>query len=94
MSDIDAILKERGEKYGKFEDHARVTISLKDVIAKRLIGRGMCIEDDQQEALHMICHKLGRIVNGDPDYADSWRDIAGYATLVADRLDALPKEVK
>ena len=41
---------------------------------------------DQQEALDMICHKVGRIVNGDPDYIDSWDDIAGYARLVADRL--------
>jgi hypothetical protein len=42
---------------------------------------------DQREALDMIAHKIGRILNGDPDYSDSWRDIAGYATLVADRLD-------
>ena len=35
----------------------------------------------------MIFHKIARITNGDPHYSDSWRDIAGYATLVADRLD-------
>jgi hypothetical protein len=35
----------------------------------------------------MIAHKIGRIVNGDPRYADSWVDIAGYAKLVADRLE-------
>jgi hypothetical protein len=35
----------------------------------------------------MICHKLGRIGAGDPHYSDSWLDIAGYAKLVADRLD-------
>jgi len=34
----------------------------------------------------MIAHKIGRILNGDPNYADSWIDIAGYAKLVADRL--------
>jgi hypothetical protein len=34
----------------------------------------------------MIAHKIGRILNGDPDYIDSWDDIAGYAKLVADRL--------
>lgn len=37
----------------------------------------------------MICHKLARIVNGDPGYSDSWRDIAGYAMLVSNRLDGL-----
>ena len=35
----------------------------------------------------MIFHKIGRIINGDPDYADSWHDIAGYAQLVANRLN-------
>lgn len=46
---------------------------------------------DQQEALDMICHKIGRIINGDPDYADSWHDIAGYAQLVADRLNGVER---
>ena len=40
----------------------------------------------QAPALDMICVKLGRIVNGNPDYADNWVDIAGYAKLVSDRL--------
>lgn len=39
-----------------------------------------------REALDMIAHKIGRILNGDHDYADSWDDIAGYARLVADRV--------
>lgn len=33
----------------------------------------------------MIAHKIGRILNGDPNYRDSWDDIAGYAKLAADR---------
>lgn len=45
------------------------------------------MRDYQREAIEMICHKLARIVNGDPYYADSWTDIAGYAKLVADRLE-------
>lgn len=48
-------------------------------------------EDDQVEALEMIAHKIGRIINGDPNYADSWHDIAGYAKLVADRLDGIER---
>lgn len=30
---------------------------------------------------------MQKITNGDPDYADNWADIAGYATLVKDRLE-------
>jgi hypothetical protein len=36
--------------------------------------------------LDMIFTKVGRILNGDSNHIDSWIDIAGYATLVADRL--------
>jgi len=63
-----------------------VTMGLKQVISSELQRRGKWLAPDQQEALDMICHKIGRIVNGDPDYDDSWRDIAGYAQLVCDRL--------
>lgn len=44
------------------------------------------LTSSQQEALDMIFHKIGRILNGDPNYADSWHDIAGYATLVEQEL--------
>ena len=37
----------------------------------------------------MISHKIARIMNGDPNYADNWIDIAGYATLVANRLEKM-----
>ena len=47
------------------------------------------MDDDQVEALEMIAHKIGRIINGDHSYSDSWHDIAGYAKLVADRLDGV-----
>lgn len=47
------------------------------------------MDPDQIECLEMIAHKIGRILNGDPNYGDSWRDISGYATLVADRLEGL-----
>jgi hypothetical protein len=41
-----------------------------------------------REALEMLAHKTGRILNGDPAYADSWHDIAGYVRLVEQRLEA------
>ena len=84
---IDTVLAERGSRYGKFEDHARITQELKRVSYDFFIGKNKQLADDQQEALDMIFHKIGRILNGDPDYADSWVDIAGYAKLVADRLE-------
>jgi len=94
-TDITTTLQERGSRYGKFIGHARITQDLKSVIAEHTpLGRTRAdgthsdhLAPDQQEALDMICHKIGRIINGDPDYADSWHDIAGYAMLVANRLE-------
>lgn len=83
---VDAILALRGSRYGTFVGHAKVTQDLKDMIASHLLARDKVLAPDQQEALDMICHKIGRIINGDENYDDSWVDIAGYAKLVADRL--------
>ena len=82
----DQVLAERGSRYGKFTGHARITQRLKLVIYEELAARDKGLDADQQEALDMICHKIGRIVNGDPNYDDSWFDIAGYAQLVVKRL--------
>lgn len=79
-------LAERGKRYGAFTGHAEITMDIKRIITNACADRHQALWDDQTEALHMIAHKIGRILNGDPNYADSWIDIAGYAQLVADRL--------
>jgi hypothetical protein len=86
-SDVSTTLAERGNRYGEFKGHAEVTQRLKGVVESELALRNKFLDPDQQEALDMIFHKIGRIVNGDPNYADSWHDIAGYAKLVDDRLN-------
>lgn len=82
-NDVDAVLAERGARYGKFKDHARITQRFKEILAESSFK----LNDSQNEALEMIFHKIARILNGDPNYADSWVDIAGYAKLVADELE-------
>jgi hypothetical protein len=86
--DLDKTLEERGSRYGSFMEHARLTQELKKLIFDSMSPQKLeSLEPDQSEAIDMICHKLGRIGAGDPHYSDSWLDIAGYAKLVADRLD-------
>jgi len=82
---LDDTLRERGGRYGDFKDHASITQELKDVM--RATPKWEGLKPYQKEALEMIAHKIGRILNGDPDYQDSWLDSAGYAKLVADELD-------
>jgi hypothetical protein len=83
-SDIDKTLTERGTRYGEFPEHARITQNLKAAMVDS--PNWSKLEPDQKEALEMIVHKVGRILNGDPNYHDSWHDINGYCKLVADRL--------
>jgi hypothetical protein len=83
---VNDTLAERGSRYGSFVGHANITQDLKRVVRIYLDARKKELAPDQQEALDMIMHKIGRIINGDPNYADSWHDIAGYATLVDKRL--------
>lgn len=91
MTNINDVLQDRGRRYGAFDTHATITQELKKVAQYWMGVRGLeTFAPDHIEAMDMIFHKLGRILNGDPNYADSWVDIAGYAKLVADRLQAVP----
>lgn len=89
VTDIEATLDERGSRYGSFEDQAEVTQAIKRAMQS---GRNWgSLYADQRECLEMVAHKVGRILNGDPDYHDSWHDIVGYAKLVADRLEGVSR---
>lgn len=91
VHDVTAtILAARGKVYGEFADHALIVQRLKDVMHRTSAWSGVLmpkgLEPMHKEALDMIAHKIGRILNGDPNYPDNWDDIAGYARLVADRV--------
>jgi hypothetical protein len=88
---IVAILTERGDRYGKFSGHAKITQDIKRAMSEHARLHNKTFTDSQWESLEMIAHKIGRIVNGDPDHVDSWVDIAGYAQLVADELQGVER---
>lgn len=87
--DVNALITERGNRYGKFKDGAEIMHNLKQVM-RQTDGWSHCTSS-QKEALDMIQHKIGRILNGDPTYDDSWKDIAGYATLIVEELNGVNK---
>ena len=81
---IQDVLTERGKRYGKFSIHAEITQRLKMELAET--PNWKFLTHSQREALEMVAHKIGRILNGDPMYLDSWVDIVGYTQLVVDEL--------
>lgn len=85
MTDVDKMLEERGKRYGQYTGQSRISQGLKDVMRAEDWAK---LSTDQKESLEMIANKIGRILNGDHNFKDSWDDIAGYAKLVADRLSS------
>jgi hypothetical protein len=84
-SKINSTINERGNNYGKFKDGADIMQELKSVM--RSTPNWHKLTPSQRESLEMIQHKIGRILNGNPSYTDSWHDIQGYAKLVEDELN-------
>jgi hypothetical protein len=83
---IEDTLAQRGARYGSFETQAVYAESINNVYEASPNWRIM--NQDSKEALRIIANKIGRILNGDPEYDDNWRDIAGYATLVVNRINS------
>ena len=82
---IGDIIKERETTHGDFEMKAIFIQEIMEDISGLYIWKDMSA--DQKESIHMIIAKLSRILYGNPNHADHWIDIAGYAKLVLDRLE-------
>ena len=81
----DPLLNEREKTHG---DWSRTAWTAQQI--KRMWPASDKLQPGQREALDMIATKIARIVCGNPNEPDHWRDIAGYATLVAGNLDDKP----
>ena len=85
--DIDEVLERRGKRYGEYQQVSFLSQAIKEALHTSPSWQQM--EPYMQESLDMIANKLARICCGDPYYEDSWKDIAGYATLVSKELEKL-----
>lgn len=85
LVDIKKVLDERGSQYGDFRTQGYIAQRMKE-IARDTPGYDR-MEDYQREAVDMILHKLSRLLNGNPNFVDTWVDIEGYAKCVYTRLE-------
>lgn len=82
--DIESTLVDRKSRYGEYVDVAKTSQQLKQIMIDSKNWNEL--KDAQRESLEMIVHKISRILNGDPNYRDSWHDIIGYAKLIESTL--------
>ncbi len=73
------ILEERQETHGDFAEVAEISQELKDYFRQKASWYDLTYV--QREALDNIAQKTARIFSGNPNFADHWVDIQGYAKL-------------
>lgn len=86
MLEISKILEVRKNNYGGFKANAELTQGIISICNKHTNYNNfedVCIK----ETIHMIAHKIARIMCGDYFYKDSYIDIIGYAKICIDELD-------
>lgn len=84
MTKTAALIAERGKTHGDFGANADTAQAIKSAI--RSAPNWNALSGRQQEALDLIATKIGRIMSGNPNERDHWRDVSGYAELVASKL--------
>lgn len=84
------LIDTRQQTHGDWGRTAHVAQALKSCLEDAILKAPdpVLLNSGQREALDMILAKIARIVSGDPNHADHWRDIEGYARLA--RGDAEP----
>lgn len=84
-NNIEDTLKERGSRYGGIEGNSNVTQELMKTLEAWGENFGQ-LSNVHKECIHMIFHKISRMVSGDVDYIDNVHDIVGYAQLLENYL--------
>lgn len=81
---IDTILSTRETTHGCYVEQSTASQTLKQECEQARNWQEMPFY--MKESIHMIQHKIARIICGDPFEPDHWRDIEGYARLVSREL--------
>ena len=88
MNKTEEILNEREKTHGDFEEVANLAYNMKKAIDSYLAFDRKGPDDNNKVlkkkhliSINMILLKIARIICGDPNFADHWDDIAGYAML-------------
>lgn len=85
--DVKKIIEGRSKTHGGYLRNAEITWSIMDTLMTG--SRWHDLHPAQKETLHMIAHKMHRIVNGDPMFLDHWVDIEGYTHLIVENIDKI-----
>ena len=80
------VLEVRAKTHGSYEENSRFCQAIKSLMQST--PNWNRLDAHQKETLEMIAHKISRLCYGDPNFVDSWKDLAGYAKLTESILEA------
>ena len=87
MTTINDTLNERAHTHGDYREQAAFAQQF-----KRLMRAGRNwerLELTQAQSLEAFCDKISRVLCGNANEPDHWRDVAGYAQLIVRELEPL-----
>lgn len=87
MPTIESIIAERETTHGDYKEQAAFAQNF-----KRMMRAGRSWEQldyYQAQSMEAFCDKIARILAGNFNDIDHWRDISGYAALVVRELEQL-----
>lgn len=83
---LDQLIADRARLHGDFTNTSTCDQRLKDDF-RAWVPNWQSMQPYQRTALDMIAQKIARILTGDPNETDHWKDIEGYARMVRMRLE-------
>jgi hypothetical protein len=88
-NETEALRTQRASTHGDFAIGATLAVNIMELI--HAAPNWQKLNPVQKESLHMIVHKVQRLMTGDPNEDDHWNDIAGYAHLPIAKKEAMAK---
>lgn len=78
----DVLLGQRGATHGDYRAMSTRIQQIKSIM--RMGSKWVDMSEPQKEALELIATKIGRIIEGDPEFKDHWNDLGGYAAKASE----------
>lgn len=78
---MSKLTDERCATHGEFHRTAQISQALKKVVGDQIVLWDRHLTPQQYEGLSMACAKMARIISGDPNFPDHWRDLDEYLAL-------------
>ena len=91
---VETTLNDRNSVHGDYTEQAAMGEAIRAVMQKG--KHWTTLSAVQRDAMVMIAVKLSRILTGNPNYADHWHDVQGYARLAEREVIAhqpLPEKI-